>query len=129
MLFRSEVYELIIDVLENNASMLHIYMRKNTRHETKLIYDSEQRILTLDRTFSGEEIENVDGLVRRIKLDEDLENMRIYMDKSSIEVFINDGKYTMTSRIFPSDNATGLEMVTEFGDCRVQLTQYPLELE
>ena len=33
----------------------------------------------------------------------------------------------MTARIFPSDQAKGLEMVTEFGDCRVQLTQYPLE--
>src|SRR5699024_12394190 len=60
--FYGEVYELIIDILENNASILHIYMRKNTRHETKLVYDSEQRILTLDRTFSGEEIQNVDGL-------------------------------------------------------------------
>ena len=102
--FYGEVYELIIDILENNASTLHIYMRKNTRHETKLVYDSEQRILTLDRTFSGEEIQNVDGLKRRIKLEENLQNLRIYMDRSSIEVFINDGKYTMTARIFPSDN-------------------------
>ncbi|WP_213810788.1 GH32 C-terminal domain-containing protein [Jeotgalicoccus sp. WY2] len=107
----------------------YIYLRKNTRHETKLVYDSDEQILTLDRTFSGEEILNVDGLVRQIKLEEDLSNMRIYVDKSSIEVFINDGKYTMTARIFPSDNAEGLEMVTEFGDCRVQLTQYPLELQ
>ncbi|MBF0754389.1 GH32 C-terminal domain-containing protein [Jeotgalicoccus halotolerans] len=127
--FYGEVYELIIDILENNASTLHIYMRKNTRHETKLVYDSEQRILTLDRTFSGEEIQNVDGLKRRIKLEENLQNLRIYMDRSSIEVFINDGKYTMTARIFPSDKAEGLEMVTEFGDCRVQLTQYPLEVK
>lgn len=127
--FYCEVYELIIDILENNASILHIYMRKNTRHETKLVYDSEQRILTLDRTFSGEEIQNVDGLKRRIKLEENLQNLRIYMDRSSIEVFINDGKYTMTARIFPSDKAEGLEMVTEFGDCRVQLTQYPLEVK
>lgn len=127
--FYGEVYELNIDILENNASILHIYLRKNTRHETKLVYDSDEQILTLDRTFSGEEILNVDGLVRQIKLEEDLSNMRIYVDKSSIEVFINDGKYTMTARIFPSDNAEGLEMVTEFGDCRVQLTQYPLELQ
>lgn len=127
--FYGEVYELNIDILENNASILHIYMRKNTRHETKLIYNSDERILTLDRTFSGEEILNVDGLVRQIKLDEDLCNLRVFMDQSSIEVFVNDGKYTMTSRIFPSDDATGLEMVTEFGDCRVQLTQYPLQLQ
>src|SRR5699024_8501295 len=127
--FYGEVYELIIDILENNASILHIYMRKNTRHETKLLYDSEQRSITMDRTFSGEEIQNVDGLKRRIKLEENLQNLRIYMDRSSIEVFINDGKYTMTARIFPSDKAEGLEMVTEFGDCRVQLTQYSLEVK
>lgn len=127
--FYGEVYELSIDILENNASILHIYMRKNTRHETKLVYDSDERVLTLDRTFSGEEILNVDGVIRQVKLEEDLSSMRIYMDKSSIEVFINDGKYTMTARIFPSDNAVGLEMVTEFGDCLVQLTQYPLELK
>lgn len=125
--FYGEVYELIIDIIENNASTLHIYMRKNSRHETKLVYDSEQKILTLDRTFSGEAIENVDGLTRSIQLEESLYDLRIFMDQSSIEVFINDGKYTMTARIFPSAEAKGLEMVTEFGDCHVQLTQYPLE--
>lgn len=125
--FYGEVYELIVDILENNATVLHIYMRKNTRHETKLIYNSDDRLLTLDRTFSGEEILNVDGTTRSIQLEEELKDLRIYMDQSSIEVFINDGKYTMTARIFPSDQAKGLEMVTEFGDCRVQLTQYPLE--
>ena len=125
--FYGEVYELIVDILENNATVLHIYMRKNTRHDTKLIYNSDDRLLTLDRTFSGEEILNVDGTTRSIQLEEELKDLRIYMEQSSIEVFINDGKYTMTARIFPSDQAKGLEMVTEFGDCRVQLTQYPLE--
>lgn len=125
--FYGEVYELIIDILENDASILHIYLRKNSRYETKLIYNSDEKTLTLDRTFSGEEIGNVDGTTRSVVLEEDLENIRIYMDTSSIEVFINDGKYTMTSRIFPNENANGVEMVTEFGDCYVRLTKYSME--
>lgn len=125
--FYGEVYELIVDILENNASILHIYLRKNSRHETKISYDSTNGILTLDRTFSGETIENVDGTTRSIELEEDLANLRIFVDQSSIEIFINDGKYTMTSRIFPSDDAKGVEFVTEYGDCHVQLTQYPLK--
>lgn len=126
--FYGEVYELIIDVLDNNASILDIYLRKNSRHETRLIYNSDERLFTLDRTFSGEEIENVDGTTRSVVLEEELQNVRVFMDTSSIEVFINDGKYTMTARIFPSAGAEGVELVTEFGDCHVQLTQYPLAL-
>lgn len=126
--FYGEVYELIIDVLDNKASILDIYLRKNSRHETRLIYNSDEKLFTLDRTFSGEEIGNVDGTTRSVVLEEALQNVRIFMDTSSIEVFINDGKYTMTARIFPSDGAEGIELVTEFGDCHVQLTQYPLTL-
>src|SRR5699024_12598756 len=113
--YYDEVDELLVDIIENNRTVLHIYMRENTRHETKLIYNSDDRLLTLDRTFSGEEILNVDGTTRIIQLEEELKDLRIYMDQSSIEVFINDGKYTMKARIFPSEQAKGLEMFTEFG--------------
>ena len=85
--------------------------------------------MTLDRTFSGDEINNVDGTTRSLDLEEDLENLRIFVDQSSIEIFINGGRYTMTSRIFPSTAAKGVEFVTEFGDCHIQLIQYSLNTD
>ena len=127
--FYGESYELIVNILENNASSLHIYLRKNERHETLISYDSERQVLTLDRTFSGDEINNVDGTTRSLDLEEALESLRIFVDQSSIEIFINGGRYTMTSRIFPSTAAKGVEFVTEFGDCHIQLIQYSLNTD
>lgn len=125
--FYGDCYELIIDINENNASEIFINLRMNRREETLLIYNTESRLFTLDIEFSGKLPGNVDGTKRSVELEEDLRQLRIYMDKSSIEIFINEGEAVMSSRIFPGKRAQGVEMSTEIGDCYVSMTQYRLK--
>ena len=125
--FYGDCYELIIDINENNASEIYINLRMSRREETLLIYNTESRLFTLDVEFSGELPGNVDGTKRSVELEEDLRQLRIYMDKSSIEIFINEGEAVMSSRIFPGKRAQGVEMSTEIGDCYVSMTQYKLK--
>ena len=48
--------------------------------------------------------------------------MQIFIDKCSLEVFINDGKYTFTARLFPVK-----EEHNYVSDHHVKLTIYPLK--
>lgn len=125
--FYGDCYELIVDINENNASEIYINLRMSRKEETALIYNTEKRLFTLDLGFSGVLTDNVDGTTRSVELEEDLKQLRVYMDNSSIEIFINNGEAVMSSRIFPDEKSVGVEMSTEIGECYVCLTQYKLK--
>lgn len=124
--FYGERYELIIDFHEYDATEIYIKLRVSKREETIITYNTSSQEVTLDTSFSGVMPEGVDGTERTIKLHEGLKDLQIFMDTSSIEIFINDGARVMSARIFPSDRSTGVELSTETGECFVNMTQYLL---
>ena len=42
-----------------------------------------------------------------------LGKLNIFVDKSSIEIFANDGEIAMSSRIYPDKNSTGIKFITD----------------
>lgn len=80
--------------------------------KTVLIFDAESSLLMLDRTASGltnfnYEFGNKLHYAAMKDLPEDL-RFSIFLDRSSIEVFVNDGQYAMTDQLFPSKPYTNL---------------------
>ena len=67
-------------------------------------YNAHYRLITVDRSRMkirfGEEPDDV----REHLIDNPLTDMRIFIDKSSVEIFINDGDAVFTSRIFPEES-------------------------
>lgn len=125
--FYGEQYELNIEIKEHTAEEISFVLRKSRREETLIQYNAKEQIVILDRTFSGESINEVDGTTRTVELLRPLQNLKIFMDKTSIEIFLNNGEHTMTARIFPSEDATGMEFMTEYGNCLVEMTYYKLK--
>lgn len=74
--------------LENNKSDLEI----NLREDVKLTYKNGRLSLELGESGYGRKTRNLEIST--------LSNLRIFSDTSSIEIFVNDGRYTMTSRVF-----------------------------
>lgn len=94
---KSSSITLEIDV-SNNPSKAGIEVMKNGRYGTKIYYDSTIGCVVFDRTacgslLSGFRYAKVEPINGKIKL-------QIIQDVSSVEVFINDGYYTMTGNIF-----------------------------
>ncbi|WP_230135491.1 GH32 C-terminal domain-containing protein, partial [Peribacillus frigoritolerans] len=48
----------------------------------------------------------------------------VFIDRSSIEIFANDGQTTMTSRIYPNEDRLGIELFAEKGDVQVKEITY-----
>jgi len=53
--------------------------------------------------------------------------LRVLVDRSSVEVFVNDGEAVITDRIFPSSRQPVIEAFTGSADARVSTTLSMLE--
>jgi beta-fructofuranosidase len=86
--------ELLLERIDGRG-ILTIHIRDNA----KFLYDYENGIATLERKSF------VDGQVekRQCQLNE-LRTLRMFLDTSSVEIFLNDGEEVFTARIFPDSN-------------------------
>ncbi|WP_280771072.1 glycoside hydrolase family 32 protein [Salipaludibacillus daqingensis] len=66
------------------------------RGGTRLVYDKEEQLITLERTH----VKTWETEKRQCRVDL-LDELHIYLDHSSIEIFVNDGEEVFTARIFP----------------------------
>lgn len=114
---KGEVYELDTCVDLTNAKSFAIKLRTSSVHETVLSYDKDTKILKLNRDKSGKSLKGereVSLPVSNNKL-----KLRIFVDRSSIEVFADDGAAAMSARIYPDKNSTGIKFISN-GESRIE---------
>ncbi|MGB5821409.1 MAG: glycoside hydrolase family 32 protein [Saonia sp.] len=85
------------------------------KEELVLSMKEETESVMLDRTVSGKTgfQEDFGSKIHQMpvaNLPDGPFEVRILLDRSSIEVFINGGQYVMTDQIFPNENYTALEL-------------------
>lgn len=109
-----EAYELELNANLTNAQSFEIKLRASEDEETSVIYDNENKILKLNRDKSGStKSGGVTGeREAKLQLTNNILNLRIFVDRSSIEVFSNDGEIAMSSRIYPNKNSTAIKFIS-----------------
>ncbi|WP_340371586.1 sucrose-6-phosphate hydrolase [Peribacillus sp. FSL E2-0218] len=115
----------VFDLTDANARSVGLKVRGVEQEELILSYDVEEGQLTLDCSKFGK---MKDG-VRKAPLNaKDLLSLRIFLDRSSIEVFANNGQTSMTSRIYPKEERLGIELFTVNGAVQIdELTYWTLQ--
>lgn len=103
------VYELIAEFSEFSDDF-GLELRSNENKKTILYYDYNNKKVILDRTNSGEKFALEYGTERRVKIISDKIKFHIFMDSSSIEVFVNDGEEVFSARIFPDKSSNGINI-------------------
>lgn len=101
-------FELVVDFENINSSSFGLKLRKSQNEE--LIIKFENNRLILDRNNTP----YIDG-IRACKVEGNKHKLHIFMDKTSVEIFYNDGKEVFTSRIFSEADARGIEFFSENG--------------
>lgn len=87
------------DVPADGNGEIGVSLDIGTDHDVSFTYDAALGRLTLDR--GGEDGVRAYDCGKLEKLD-----LHIYIDRSSLEVFVNDGLATFTSRMYPATAAT-----------------------
>ena len=101
-----------------------IELRSGGSEKTVLTYDSKTNIFKLNRDNAGG---NGKG-EREVKLTPaDEIKLQIFLDRSSIEIFINDGEYVMSTRVYPKTTSQGIYFVPRNGSMMIKdITFYTL---
>lgn len=103
----SEIY-INLDTL-SSSSILNINLFNNY---ASINYNSSSNILTLQReNLSTKEIETRACYIKN------LSSLRLYIDNSSLEFFVNDGEEVFTSRMFMSHDNSTIEISCNTNTC------------
>ena len=110
---RTSKISLTLDVAGSTASKYGVEVFKGTRYATKIYYDSRLGTVVFDRTncgsmMDGKRYAKVEAIDGKITLD-------IFLDVNSVEIFINDGYYTMTGTTFTPLGNDSVSLYSENG--------------
>lgn len=117
---RRNVYELEAEfALQGGDQEVGLNLCVGGADRVVLAYDATTANVTLDRRTSGAvsfsdrfpqvSAAPLPGAGDRLKL-------HVFVDQSSLEVFVNDGQVVLTSQIFPHPGSTGLEVFSSRGE-------------
>lgn len=108
---RGTCLEMKVDANVESTDALSINMRCGEGQRTVLSWTKKDSKLTLNRENSGEGEGGARTTTITTKLDR--LNLHIFLDQSSIEVFVNDGECVMTARIYPKEESDGIEFESQ----------------
>ena len=107
-----EVGEFLLDVDTKKSAAFKIKLRSSKKEATLLSYDGATGIFSVNRDKSGKG----SGGTREVKLaPADRLKLQVFIDRSSVEIFLNYGEAVMSTRIYPQKNSEVL-MVTAVDD-------------
>lgn len=113
--------EVVLNLKNNHAKQFGVILTHNETQKTIITIDSLKHLVTLDRKDSGAVgfSENfTDSQAMEINTT-DLVNLRIIVDSSSIEVFVNDGAFALTSLIFPDKACEQISIFALDGEIKI----------
>ena len=119
-------YELICDIEDIKADRVGIEFRASDHEKTVLSYDVIKHELVLDRSLSGLPLGEKNGNVRRCSFNAQKFKIHMFVDVSSVEIFINDGEEVFTSRIFPSENSQAIRFFAQKGTAKFKAVKWEL---
>lgn len=102
------VGEFLLDVDTQASPKFKIKLRSSATEETVLSYDNSTGIFSVDLNRSGLGLGGVCGVTLNPK---DTLKLQIFLDKSSIEVFLNDGEAVLSNRVYPQESSQDIIFV------------------
>ncbi|CAM3399114.1 MULTISPECIES: glycoside hydrolase family 32 protein [Saccharibacillus] len=106
-----------------------VEFRTGAEERTVLTYDAGSGTVTLDRSRSGVPLGIDYEATRSWTLDaavgrQDVE-FRLFVDTSSVEIFVNDGEEVFTARLFPDSASTGIAFFADGGGAAFEGSYWP----
>ena len=127
---QSDSCEIIADFDLGDADEVSIQVRKGDGEQTVIGYDRAARALFLDRSRSGvTDFEAGFGEVKKFPLSGDGTRLHLFVDRASVEVFVDGGEAYAAALIFPSPGSRGIEVSAAGGTATLRsLRFYALSL-
>ena len=124
--FNGTSYEMVCEFENFNAEAFGVEFRAGKHEKTVVKYDASQNKVILDRTLSGEPVGEAYGTERKCPVESSKIKFHLFVDISSVEIFINDGEEVFTSRIFPKADSKEIRFFAEGGRALFQASKWDI---
>lgn len=92
----------------------------------KVIVSKENGLVSVDRSQAGKaEFHEDFAALHSAPMSWEAENIRIYLDASSIELFVNEGELVITSLLFPSSPWKEMKVIDGLNDVQIYSLKNP----
>lgn len=115
-------YEIEMTIRNSGARKLVMKLMNSKDEYVYMYYDMLRGQFVMDRSSSGNVDFNPDFAaitVAPAAISDEMK-LRIFVDRSSIEVFGNDGEFVMTNRVFPSEPFNRMSFVSDRGNFSIR---------
>ena len=117
------ICEILMDIEASKAKTVNVVFSNSQGEKVVMQYDPAAVTLSFDRTQSG--ITDFSEGFPAVTVTPTHEAsgriaLRIFVDRSSMEVFGNDGEFVMTNLVFPRTPYTALSVSAEGGNAKVE---------
>ncbi|MBX0297014.1 glycoside hydrolase family 32 protein [Halomicroarcula sp. F27] len=125
--------EIVATIDPQDADEVGLRVREGDEQASIITYDAANEELRFDRTNAGEFFDEGEYGVADAPLkplcDGTIE-LRVFVDRSSVEIFANEGRKTMTNLVFPDWESTGVSLFADGGTATLEhLIAYDLSTE
>jgi len=109
---RGELLEIEAEIVPEGTGEIGFQLRKGASAETLLGFDRNTKKISIDRTRSGVTTFSPDfsGRHGTTLRESQKVKLHVFLDRSSLEVFVNDGEVTLTERIYPPPDSDRVEL-------------------
>ncbi len=113
--------ELLIktDAEEGSGFSMRLFAGKDGQGGLSVSYDASEKKLEIDRSGMDIVFNESEGPSRKLQLSAALSELRVFIDSSSVEIFVNDGEAVFTSRVFSTEHEKYLR--TDRGKAEIKI--------
>ena len=115
-------YEIELTIENQYADVIGFRLYNDKGEEVDMQYDMKEKKFSMDRRKSGDVgfNENFPMLTwTAIESGKDELKLRLFVDKSSVEAFVDGGRFVMTNQVFPSEPYTLIDFYSKGGAYKV----------
>lgn len=117
------ICEIVVDIDAQKSAAVNLVLSNKSGEKVVMTYNAAEHTMSFDRTQSGitDFSENF-PVVTVAPTHETMGkvSLRIFIDRSSVELFGNDGRFTMTNLVFPTEPYTSLSFDSAGGGARIE---------
>lgn len=103
-------YEIILDFEAGATGEVRLFAGLEENTGFTLSFDGVRGKIQLDRSQTGYSFAEEYGTSRSFSIEPGPVSLQIFVDHSLVEIFINDGAYTATARVFPTEGQHGCQI-------------------
>ena len=118
-----DLFELLTTIDPGTTDTLTLKLRKSGTQETRIRYDVGMEELYVDRNDAGVFFGDTDKDVASQPVtlrDDGTLKIRVFVDRSVVSTFANDGEKTMTNRVYPDSTSVRATMTASGGTATIK---------